>query len=104
MDGFRFRLDRRFRNTISHGFNLSSVYSQDTSGTECCAVTTLHSHGAFMVDYIFYSAGRGHAEGCDGRSQDAALIISCQIRVVCSGVDKAYQSSETSCMLLRPNV
>uniref|UniRef100_A0A8B9JVW2 Protein angel homolog 1 n=1 Tax=Astyanax mexicanus TaxID=7994 RepID=A0A8B9JVW2_ASTMX len=45
----------RFGNTISHGLKLSSVYSPNIAGTERCAVTTLHSEGAAMVDYIFYS-------------------------------------------------
>ncbi|XP_026790258.3 protein angel homolog 1 [Pangasianodon hypophthalmus] len=65
---------RHFRNTICHGFNLSSVYSQNISGTECCAVTTLHSHGAAMVDYIFYSARREHTTGCDDKEKGLKLL------------------------------
>ncbi|KAF7704623.1 protein angel homolog 1 isoform X1 [Silurus meridionalis] len=55
---------RHFRNTICHGLNLSSVYSQNISDTDHCAVTTLHSHGATMVDYIFYSTRKGPAWAC----------------------------------------
>ncbi|KAK3537757.1 hypothetical protein QTP70_017859, partial [Hemibagrus guttatus] len=58
-------LPRHFRNTICHGFDLRSVYNQNIPGSEYCAVTTLHAHGAAMVDYIFYSTTRGHAKGCD---------------------------------------
>ncbi|XP_062863879.1 protein angel homolog 1-like [Trichomycterus rosablanca] len=46
---------RRFRNTIYHSLNLSSVYNQNITGTTLDAVTTLHSDGAAMVDYIFFS-------------------------------------------------
>ncbi|XP_036449767.1 protein angel homolog 1 isoform X1 [Colossoma macropomum] len=60
----------RFRNTICHELNLSSVYSPYIADTERCAVTTLHSEGAAMVDYIFYSSRRGfsedHKEGRNG--------------------------------------
>ncbi|XP_053488830.1 protein angel homolog 1 [Ictalurus furcatus] len=65
---------RHFRNAIRHGLNLSSVYSQNISGTEQCAVTTLHMHGAAMVDYIFYSTRRGHARGCDDEEKGLKLL------------------------------
>ncbi|XP_060790640.1 protein angel homolog 1 isoform X3 [Neoarius graeffei] len=65
---------RHFRNTICHGFNLSSVYSQNIPGTDRCVVTTLHSHGAAMVDYIFYSTRRGHASGCDDTDKGLKLL------------------------------
>ncbi|KAI4872460.1 hypothetical protein NFI96_021055 [Prochilodus magdalenae] len=61
-----FLLLGRFRNTICHGLNLSSVYSPYIAGTERCAVTTLHSEGAAMVDYIFYTTG----PGCSGDHKD----------------------------------
>ncbi|GAA6069880.1 protein angel homolog 1 isoform X1 [Tachysurus ichikawai] len=65
---------RHFRNVICHGFNLSSVYNQNISDTERCAVTTLHSHGAAMVDYIFYSTGGWHARGCDEEEKGLKLL------------------------------
>nr|XP_015205941.1 PREDICTED: protein angel homolog 1 isoform X2 [Lepisosteus oculatus] len=46
----------RFRNTIFHGFDLTSVYSHYISGTEKREVTTLHCGSGATVDYIFYSA------------------------------------------------
>ncbi|XP_076834010.1 protein angel homolog 1 [Brachyhypopomus gauderio] len=58
----------RFRNTISHELNLSSVYSPNLADTGRCAVTTLHSEGGAMVDYIFYSprrVGSGDHEGME---------------------------------------
>ncbi|XP_027028452.2 protein angel homolog 1 isoform X2 [Tachysurus fulvidraco] len=64
---------RHFRNVICHGFNLSSVYNQNISDTERCAVTTLHSHGAAMVDYIFYSTRGGH-RGYDDKEKGLKLL------------------------------
>ncbi|XP_066536093.1 protein angel homolog 1 [Hoplias malabaricus] len=52
----------RFRNTICHGLNLRSVYSPYIDGTERCTVTTLHSEGAAMVDYIFYSTAENSSD------------------------------------------
>ncbi|KAK3563788.1 hypothetical protein QTP86_034517 [Hemibagrus guttatus] len=67
-------LPRHFRNTICHGFDLRSVYNQNIPGSEYCAVTTLHAHGAAMVDYIFYSTTRGHAKGCDDKEKGLKLL------------------------------
>ncbi|KAG7328504.1 hypothetical protein KOW79_008448 [Hemibagrus wyckioides] len=65
---------RHFGNTICHGFDLRSVYNQNISGTKHCAVTTLHSRGAAMVDYIFYSTTKGHAKGYDDKEKGLKLL------------------------------
>ncbi|XP_017546316.1 protein angel homolog 1 isoform X1 [Pygocentrus nattereri] len=64
----------RFKNTICHGLNLSSVYSPYIADTERCAVTTLHSEGAAMVDYIFYSTGQGGSGVCKDRKNGLKLL------------------------------
>ncbi|XP_072545258.1 protein angel homolog 1 [Salminus brasiliensis] len=64
----------RFRNTIYHGLNLRSVYTPYIAGTERCAVTTLHSEGAAMVDYIFYSTGQDSSEEHEGWESGLKLL------------------------------
>ncbi|XP_053366480.1 protein angel homolog 1 isoform X2 [Clarias gariepinus] len=65
---------RHFRNMICHGLNLRSVYSQNRSGSEHCAITTLHSHGATMVDYIFYSTRREDNRSCHDKEKGLTLL------------------------------
>ncbi|XP_026871142.2 protein angel homolog 1 isoform X2 [Electrophorus electricus] len=64
----------RFRNTISHDLNLSSVYSPNLAGTGRCAVTTLHSERGAMVDYIFYSPRWESARDHEGREKGLTLL------------------------------
>uniref|UniRef100_UPI0037E6FFF4 protein angel homolog 1 n=1 Tax=Semicossyphus pulcher TaxID=241346 RepID=UPI0037E6FFF4 len=50
--------DKRFRDTITHRFDLESVYKHILPGSGNPEVSTLHSEGGATVDYIFYTPRR----------------------------------------------
>ncbi|KAL0969134.1 hypothetical protein UPYG_G00222990 [Umbra pygmaea] len=57
---------RRFRRMISHNMNLQSVYIHVIPETNRSKVTTLHSEGGAVVDYIFYTPQQSRCSGDGG--------------------------------------
>nr|XP_040055798.1 protein angel homolog 1 isoform X2 [Gasterosteus aculeatus aculeatus] len=60
--------EKKFGHTVSHRFDLQSVYKHILPGFGNPEVTTLHSEGAATVDYIFYTPKR--ASTCDQNPGD----------------------------------
>eukprot|EP00062_Callorhinchus_milii_P025409 gi/632986360/ref/XP_007910193.1/ PREDICTED: protein angel homolog 1 [Callorhinchus milii] len=94
----------RSRRLISHGLNLTSVYSHYQSDSKQPEVTTCTSNSCLTVDYIFFSSQTQGGDG-DGdvglRPQARLSLLSEEDLWTANGLPNGTCSSDHLCLLAR---